>query len=33
LFLENKRLLELRMWKIMMRTSISSKRCHYSPIQ
>jgi hypothetical protein len=33
LFLENKKLLELRTWKIMMRTSINLKICHYSPIQ
>jgi hypothetical protein len=30
---KSKKLLELRMWKIMTRTSISLKRCHYSPIQ
>jgi hypothetical protein len=30
---ENKKLSELRTWKIMMRMSISSKRFHYSLIQ
>jgi hypothetical protein len=32
-FLKSKKLLELRTWKTMTRTSISLKRCHYSPIQ
>jgi hypothetical protein len=32
-FLQSKKLSELRTWKIMMRTSINLKRCHYSLIQ
>jgi hypothetical protein len=27
-----KKILEMRTWKVMIRTSISLKRCHYSPI-
>jgi hypothetical protein len=33
LFLKNKKSLGLTTWKTMMRTSISLKRYHYSPIQ